>query len=77
MLILQPDPKRAILKTFYAKFGRSKFSSFAGGESERGQNDHFSAKIANLVILVLLNGISKLILHPDRKKAIVWEVKIF
>ena len=35
MLIFHAHSKRAILESFYAKFGRLKFSPFAGVDSER------------------------------------------
>ena len=57
MLILHPDPKTAILETFKAKFGRSKFSPLEGGDFERGQKGPLRGKITHLAILTPLNSI--------------------
>ena len=70
MLMLHPDPQRTIVETFYAKFGRSKLSLFAGRDSERDQKDNFGGKFAYLAILTPGMVFFMLILNSGHKREI-------
>ena len=71
MLILQPDRKKAILNSFKASLEGQNFLSSQREALKGAKNDNFYAKIAYLLILTSLNGISMLILQPDPKKAML------
>ena len=52
-----PCPQKGNTRDFLSQVWKVKIFFPHRGKCRRGQNDYFSAKIANLVILILLNGI--------------------
>ena len=64
-------PRNQYLRLFRPSLEGQNFPPSQGETLKKAKNDHFQAKITQLVIFIPLNAIFHAILHPNPKKSIL------